>query len=249
MRLVLSFLAAALIATGAAGAPNEIGFGDLPDPAARDFEDPFRAMGTENLMELKTVVRLRERLAGDDVLPEARPRLEARVAEASAALAAKGYDVEALLGQRWEIAEKRRRAMLATNPALDGQEVELSGYLIPGQADEDGTPTGYLVSTVGLCSHFPPPPPNQLVRVRLHETDVPQRSTLYTPVQFAGTLHAEPSDETVFVLDGEVRMIGRWTLDAREAVIDADASAGSTMTNWRHPLLGSVAQPVGNGAN
>jgi len=53
MRLVLSFLAAALIATGAAGAPNEIGFGDLPDPAARDFEDPFRAMGTDNLTKLK----------------------------------------------------------------------------------------------------------------------------------------------------------------------------------------------------
>jgi hypothetical protein len=72
---------------------------------------------------------------------------------------------------------------------------------------------------------------------------------VYTPVRVTGTLDAAATDETVFVLDGEVRMISTWTLDAHEAVIDADASAGSTMTNRRHPLLGSVAQPVGNGAN
>ena len=80
-------------------------------------------MGPENLVELKKVVQLRARLAENDVAPEARPRLEAIVAEASAALEAQGYDIDALIGRRWEIAEKRRAAMLAVNPALEGQEV------------------------------------------------------------------------------------------------------------------------------
>lgn len=99
-----------------------------------DFDDPFPAMGTDNLMRLKAVVQLRARLAAEDALPEARPRLGARVAEAAAALAAQGHDIESLIGRRREVAEKRRQAKLAVNPALDGQEVALSGYLIPAPA-------------------------------------------------------------------------------------------------------------------
>jgi hypothetical protein len=245
MRAILTFVATVLFATAAAGEPNEVGFPDLSDPAAMNFDDPFRAMGTENLMRLRTVVRLRERLATEVLSPEVRSRLAARVAQARAVLEADGYDVEALVDQRWDIARKRRAARLAINPALVGDEVAMSGYLIPAPALEDGTPIGYLVSAVGLCSHLPTPPPNQLVRVRLGVAELPD-ITLYTPVRLAGTLRADASDQTVFVLDGHVRMVSMWTLDAQEASIETVRDASLSMPDWRDPLFTPAAQAVGN---
>jgi hypothetical protein len=237
MRRVLACLAAFFVATAAAAEPVAVGFADLPDPAAQDFEDPFRAMGSDNLVELKKVVQLRARLAENDVAPEARPRLAASVAEASAALEAEGYDIDALIGRRWEIAEKRRAAMLAVNPALKGQEVAIAGYLIPAPRDADGTATGYLVSAVGLCSHLPPPPPNQLLRVRLVEATLPERTNLYTPVRVTGTLDAAATDETIFVLDGDVRMISNWTLEARVADLLGPAPSFAKDPAARDPLF------------
>jgi hypothetical protein len=90
--------------------------------------------------------------------------------------------------------------------------VTLSGYLIPAPQAADGTYYGYLVPQVGMCSHLPPPPPNMLVRVRL--TEDPQGQSLYVPVRVTGLLRVEPSDATIFILDGEARMLSGWTLDA-----------------------------------
>ena len=63
-----------------------------------------------------------------------------------------------------------------------------------------------------MCSHFPPPPPNQLVRVRLRADQ--QVESAYVPIRVSGLLRAEPSDTTVFLHDGESRMLSGWTLDA-----------------------------------
>jgi hypothetical protein len=123
-----------------------------------------------------------------------------------------GQDVDALLAQRWDVARKRQTARMATNPVLDGVEVALSGYLIPAPQAPDGSYFGYLVPQVGMCSHLPPPPPNQLVRVRL--LDDPKGQSLYVPVQVSGLLRIEASDNTIFILDGEARMISGWTLYA-----------------------------------
>jgi hypothetical protein len=63
-----------------------------------------------------------------------------------------------------------------------------------------------------MCSHLPSPPPNKLVRVRL--LDDPQGQSLYVPVRVTGLLRVEASDATIFILDGEARMLSGWTLDA-----------------------------------
>jgi hypothetical protein len=229
-------VAVLLVTAAAAGEPRRIGFDQLPDPAARDFHDPFRTMGADSLAELKVLVRLRERLAEGAVDPLARPRLEARVASARASLTADGHDIDGLLEQRWEIARKRRDALLAVNPALVGEAVAMSGYLIPAHPLEDGTATGYLVAAVGLCSHLPVPPPNQLVRVRFTGAGVPQ-VTLYTPMRIAGTLRDDMTDETIFVLDGEVRMVSRWTLAARNVAVEAGPDSVAAFADWRDPLV------------
>ena len=205
-------VAAMLAATKPSAAQEEIGFSDLADPLAVVFDDPYRDMGFRLLNELKLVVELDEKLAQKDLAEDERARLTARRSAAKDMLEINGQDVDALLAQRWDVAKKRQTARMATNPSLDKVEVTLSGYLIPAPQAVDGTYFGYLVPQVGMCSHLPPPSPNMLVRVRL--TEDPQGQSLYVPVRVTGLLRVEPSDATIFILDGEARMLSGWTLDA-----------------------------------
>jgi hypothetical protein len=213
MRFVTSVLVAALLAATQSWAePEAIEFSDLADPFAIAFEDPYRDMGNEMLSELKVLVQLDQKLSENDLASEDRARLEARRLAAREKLEANGHDVDGLLAQRWDVAKKRQAARMATNPIFDEVDVALSGYLIPGPRDADGTGFGYLVPQVGMCSHLPPPPPNQLVRVKLRADQ--HVESLYTPVRVLGLLRVEPSDATIFILDGESRMLSGWTLDA-----------------------------------
>jgi hypothetical protein len=213
MRFLFSvFVAALLAATQASAKPEAIQFSDLVDPLAIVFDDPYRDMGFQLLNELKLLVELDQKLSQNDLAEEERARLTARRKAAKDMLEINGQDVDALLAQRWDVARKRKIALMATNPALDKVEVTLSGYLIPAPQAPDGSYFGYLVPQVGMCSHLPPPPPNQLVRVRL--LDDPKGQSLYVPVQVSGLLRIEASDNTIFILDGEARMISGWTLYA-----------------------------------
>ena len=205
-------VAAMLAATQASAKPEVIEFSDLVDPLAIVFDDPYRDMGSHLLNELKLVVKLDEKLAQKDLAEDERARLKERRKAAKDMLEINGQDIDALLAQRWDVARKRKNALMATNPALDKVEVTLSGYLIPAPQGADGTYFGYLVSQVGMCSHLPTPPPNKLVRVRL--LDDPRSQSLYVPVQVSGLIRAEASDATIFILDGEARMLSGWTLYA-----------------------------------
>jgi len=213
MRRLALFCAAAMMAAAQASAkPEVIGFSDLVDPLAVVFDDPYRDMGPQLLNELKLLVELDQKLSQNDLAEDERARLSARRSAAKVMLEINGQNVDTLLSQRWEVAKKRQTARMATNPVLDGAEVTLSGYLIPAPQAADGTYFGYLVPQVGMCSHLPPPSPNKLVRVRL--LDDPQGQSLYVPVRVSGRLRVEASDATIFILDGEARMLSGWTLDA-----------------------------------
>ena len=206
------FVAALLAATQASAEPEAIEFSDLADPFAVAFEDPYAAMGVDMLNELKLFVQSDEKLAGTDLDEETRTRLVARRTAAQKKLEANGHDVDALLEQRWDIAKKRQNARVAANPIFEGAEVSIAGYIIPTLRAADGSGFGYLVPQVGMCSHLPSPPPNQLVRVKLRADQ--QVASLYVPVRVTGLLRVEPSDETIFILDGDKRMLSSWTLEA-----------------------------------
>ncbi|MBM4221962.1 MAG: DUF3299 domain-containing protein [Gammaproteobacteria bacterium] len=58
----------------------------------------------------------------------------------------------------------------SSNPvhSLNGQYVKLPGYIVPLESDEGGLLQEFLlVPYFGACIHVPPPPPNQIVYVRL----------------------------------------------------------------------------------
>ncbi len=243
MRVI--FATALAISVGMAGLaaePARIDFDDLADPAARAFVDPYLEMGPERMNELRTVVRLGARLAEADLSPEVRKRLEVRRSDAEAALAVSGFDIAALLAQRWTVAQKRREAQIATNPLLEGAVVRLEGYLIPAGTGPDGRGIGYLVPVVGMCSHIPAPPPNELVRLYF-ESDRGTGS-IYLPVSVTGTLRAEASDETIHLLDGMVRMQSLWRLDADTLVAEGPVPTARISIVAQDPLEALPAQEI-----
>jgi hypothetical protein len=51
---------------------------------------------------------------------------------------------------------------------LDGQKAKLPGFVVPLETDDHGNMTEFfLVPYYGACIHVPPPPPNQIIYVKL----------------------------------------------------------------------------------
>ena len=137
---------------------------DLPDPSVQEFEDPYRDLSPEQFDDVLFVVRLRGRLQQDKGSAEERQNWQELLTETEDALLAGGVDVDWLLDQREVVTERRRKAGTAGNPQFDGQTITLAGFAIPAPSDPDGQPVAYLVPERGMCSHMPPPVPNQMIR-------------------------------------------------------------------------------------
>ena len=211
----LLFAASPLIA----GETTHVEWSQLPDKLAQEFEDPYRDLAPEQMSDLMSLVRLREELGAEGQATEERRQLEARTSELEAALQADGIDIEWLLSQRWVVADRRRQAAVATNAALDGQSVELAGFLILVPPTDSGEASAYLLPDRGICNHLPPPPPNQLVRVLLK--DVPETGGCGVPAAVRGTLRAEEARHEVTVIDHSLPMWSSWTLETEDVrVVD-----------------------------
>jgi hypothetical protein len=206
-------------------AAEPIDWASLPDSAAQDYEDPFVDLPLKHLELLISVAGLRSRVAEGD-------RNAIRLlADSEEMLVQLGIDADYLISQRWVVADARRRAATAGNPKLDGATVTLAGFAIPAPHDEDGTPTAYLVQRPGMCSHMPPPNPNQMIRLRLTGDWKPVR--MHDPVQVSGRIVIDPSERSFIVVDGMVPMAATWRLDvetAQPALRSAHAPA--TRPNW-----------------
>ena len=215
-------MALAITATPASSEDTtSIEWSQLPDPSAQNFDDPYRDLAPEQMSDLMLLVRLRNELGVEELATEERGQLEARKSELEAALRADGIDIEWLLAQRWVVAERRRLAAVATNDALDGQAVEIAGFLILAPPTEKGEQTAYLLPDRGVCNHLPPPPPNQLVRLQMK--DIPEIIGPCVPAVARGTLRTEETQHEVVVIEHSVEMWSAWTLQA-DAVRAMDSS-------------------------
>ncbi len=184
---------------------------DLPDPSAQVFEDPYRDLSPEQFDDVLYVVRLRGRLQQDGGSEEERQKWQMLLTETEDALASDGIDVDWLLDQREVVMERRRKAGMNGNPQFDGQTITLAGFAIPAPNDPDGRPVAYLVPERGMCSHMPPPPPNQMIRVRLNGDWAP--SYFHEPVRLTGTLTIDPSVQNMMVVDGLMPMNATFQLE------------------------------------
>ncbi len=87
--------------------------------------------------------------------------------------------------------------------SLNGREVELLGFIIPFEDGKDSAAEFLLVPSPQVCVHVPPPPPNQIVWVRMKKGTIPVK---LAPFYVTGILHIMTNDSPVgkvsYFLDG-----------------------------------------------
>jgi len=73
------------------------------------------------------------------------------------------------------------------DPSLEGQTIELAGFMVPIEVKNSEVTQFLLVPEAGQCIHVPPPPLNQTLLVDTTETPTKLRD-LYEPVIVSGRL-------------------------------------------------------------
>jgi hypothetical protein len=120
--------------------------------------------------------------------------------------------VAGLLARRSEVSEKRRQRALATNSELEGELIRMPGYVLPLEYDGEDVIEFLLVPFVGACIHTPPPPPNQIIHVRIENGY--KTKGMYEPVWVSSTLKAEQSNPNLSFVDGAADIPVAYTLSA-----------------------------------
>ena len=90
--------------------------------------------------------------------------------------------------------------------ALSGKRVSIPGFMVPLEDDLDVVTEFLLVPYAGACIHVPPPPPNQIVYVKMDKNTKVQ-VTFTDPILVTGTLNIStvqsPYGDVSYDLSGE----------------------------------------------
>jgi hypothetical protein len=90
--------------------------------------------------------------------------------------------------------------------ALNGKKVSIPGFMVPLEDEADQVTEFILVPFSGACIHVPPPPPNQMVYVKLTRSQR-VRMSFTEPILVSGTLHVatvqSPYGDISFNMDGD----------------------------------------------
>ncbi|MEM6622674.1 MAG: DUF3299 domain-containing protein [Pseudomonadota bacterium] len=194
---------------------QDIAWPALVDQTTQDYEDPYRDLDSAQIRAVVEIARIRSQLKNVALSAEQRRLLSDDLRGLEMRAQSVGIDVDHLISQRWEVAERRRLAATAGNTEIDGLDIRIAGFIIPAPPAADGRPVAYLVPERGMCSHMPPPPPNQMIRVRMSDDWSP--TFIYQPVRFTGRIALRPSAERIMVVDGLVTMNATFELDATAA--------------------------------
>jgi hypothetical protein len=107
---------------------------------------------------------------------------------------------------------------------LDGKTIQLAGYVLPSDREGDLVYQFLLIPWTGLCSHMPPPPPNQAVLITLK---TPYKlSETYETVLVTGVLKPDLEKTQLFVLDGMSVVESGYTMSGVE-ITPADKVIGA----------------------
>ena len=197
----------ALVAVGAVAlvanasptrAANDIEWTDLV-PKGEPIVDPLAKLNQDQRFDLEMILWARSLSAAERELEPNRPGVEdAQKYEQNFAKA--GIDINQLLTDYKAFEEKIKERQKLVNNDLAGKDVRLAGYLLPLEFSETGDTDFLLVPYVGACVHVPPPPPNQIVFVRLAEKFIAK--DLFTPVWVQGPLKTKQSSKALTLIDG-----------------------------------------------
>lgn len=221
-------------------ATEAISWDQLIDHDAQVFEDPYQGLSYDQLDDVRTVAMETKRLEEGGLSSQERVDLTAKRDDARSRLDEAGIDAELLIDQRWVVAERREKAATAVNSELDEQTVVLSGFAIPAPPDVDGSPIVYLVPERGMCSHMPPPNPNQMIRARLSSDWAP--SMIHEPIRLTGRLTAQETQHVFRIVDGNVPMRASFIMNVQKVDTMNDLRAHMRASN---PFAAHQSQRLG----
>lgn len=176
---------------------REISWDDLV-PESAQFDDPFEKLYEDQLYNLALIARYREQQEARDKSPDF---TQAEYDEAVSQLKAENIDIDGLIARRDEIIEKRRAQAQTTNAELNGKKIRLPGYLLPLEFEDKKVTEFLLVPWIGACIHTPPPPPNQIVHVKL-STGFDIGDDVFTAVWINGVMKTEKNSPELSFVDG-----------------------------------------------
>ena len=188
---------------------REVTWDDLV-PESVHFDDPFETLFEDQLYNLALIARYREQQESKDKSPDF---TKAEYDEAVAKLEKENVDIEGLLLKRVEVTEKRRLRGLTANAELNGKNIRLPGYLLPLEFENKKVTEFLLVPWVGACIHTPPPPPNQIVHVKL-EKGFELGDEIYTAVWVNGLMKTENNSPELSFVDGKQNIDVGYVLQA-----------------------------------
>ncbi|EDX86994.1 transporter, NiCoT family, putative [Synechococcus sp. PCC 7335] len=210
----------AIIPAAPVRAQEAISWDDLQAHSTH-LRNPYEHLSEAQTYRLSSLYQLKEWTKENPSAPESIEAKEIQRLEQT--LAAEGLDTDALLVHADEARAYWRSQSQITNPDLEEQSVQLSGYILPlGNAQADSrtqTVSEFLlVPYVGACIHVPTPPPNQMVYIKPRVAI--ENPGLFSAVQITGKLRSRSGRYELFRVDGSRTIEVSYAMDL-EAITPA----------------------------
>jgi hypothetical protein len=177
-------------------------------PNLPPVEDPLAALTADQQYDLWSVREITwAKEAGADIGDAAQEEKSLRKK-----LGAEGVDVDAFLAGYEDYIEELTRRGSVVRSDLNGSMVRIPGYLLPLEFEGDAASEFLLVPYVGACIHTPPPPPNQIIYLKV---DPPYRSTgLFDPVWVTGDMTTQGGSKDLTLFDGTLPIDVGYSINA-----------------------------------
>ena len=173
-------------------------------PAHLLSNDPLAGLTQEQLDLVVWVVNTL------DSLPPRGPDTEEfyrEIDEAIPELKEAGIDINELMA-------KRKILQTSIVEELNGQRVRIPGYLLPLEMSDTKVKEFLLVPYIGACIHVPPPPPNQIVHVKIVQKEGYRVKTMYEPVWVSGEIAVKSMVKDLYLVDGSTGVNIGYTMQA-----------------------------------
>ena len=113
-----------------------------------------------------------------------------------------------------ELMAKRKQLRTTTVEELNGQQVRIPGYLLPLETSDTKVTEFLMVPYIGACIHVPPPPPNQIVHVKIVQKGGYRVKTMYEPVWVSGEISVKSMVKDLYLVDGSAGVNIGYTMQA-----------------------------------
>ena len=211
VRLCILFIGLAVVEAvpGFAQTPRQITWEQLVPGGEKPLLDPFAHLEPVLAAKLYGIGSARQQVALGFLSPVS-PEYEA-IIEMISDLETQGVEVRALLARFDEAEAEARRQDSAVDKRLEGQLVRIPGYALPLEYDGAAIHEFLLVPYVGACIHVPPPPPNQMLFVKLSEPFI--ITDLFTPVWITGRVVVQATETIVPLSDGKAPVTAGYVVE------------------------------------